>query len=111
MCIHDPLLGKIIYGMLLDEGYRVGRSEHPAQAIQQTLKCRYGSIIMDAQAFGMPAEDAMRIIKTVFPEMKIIYLGCPETETDSLSIDLPVDLERLRDVVHAVHDTSAISYT
>jgi len=105
------MLVKSVYGMLLDGGYCVDLAEHPAQAIRQVLTCTYRAVIMDAQAFGMQAEDAARVINAVSPETRLICLGYPESETDSLSIKVPVDLERLRELIHAVYESSAISYT
>lgn len=100
LCTQSPLLIKGLYGNLRDEGYHVDLSDYPAQAVQQIMKNPYEAIIIDSQAFGLPAEDAVKIIKTIAPDVRVILVGYPEDETDSLSIKVPVDLEKLRDLVH-----------
>lgn len=101
---------KGLYGILRDEGYNVDLSDYPAHAVQQIIKNSYGAIIIDSQAFGMPAEDAIRVIKNIAPEIRVILVGYPEEETDSLSIKVPIDLEKLRDLVHSMHKNAITSH-
>ena len=109
-CTQDPILIKGLYGILRDEGYNVDLSDYPAHAVQQIIKNSYEAVIIDSQAFGMPAEDAVKAIKTIAPDTRVILVGYPEDETDSLSIKVPVDLEKLRDLVHSMHKSSIISH-
>jgi len=104
------MLIKGLYGILRDEGCRVDISDYPAQAVQQIMKNTYEAVIIDSHAFGMSAEDAIRVIKTIAPDIKVILVGCPEYEADALSIKVPADLETVRSVVHGIHDISAISH-
>jgi len=110
LCTQNPLLIKGLYGILRDEGYDVDLSDYPAQAVQQIMKHSYEAIIIDSQAFGMPAEDAIKVIKSIVPDIRVILVGYPEEETDSLSIKMPIDLEKLRDLVHSMHKSSIISH-
>jgi DNA-binding NtrC family response regulator len=110
LCTHDPMLIKGLYGILRDEGCRVDISDYPAHAVQQIMKNSYMAVIIDSHAFGMSAEDAARVIRTVAPDVKVILIGCPEHETDALSVKVPADLERVRSVVHGIHQISAISH-
>lgn len=104
------MLIKGLYGILRDDGYIVDLSDYPAQAVQQLMKNSYEAIIVDSQAFGMSAEDAVRVIQTIVPDVRVILVGDPEDETDSLSIRVPIDLEKLRDLVHSMHKGSITSH-
>jgi DNA-binding NtrC family response regulator len=104
------MLIKALYGILRDEGCRVDISDYPAQAVQQIMKNTYEAVIIDSHAFGMSAEDAVRVIKTIAPDIKVILVGCPEYEADALSIKVPADLETVRSVVHGLHQISSISH-
>ena len=110
LCTQNPILIKGLYGLLRDEGFRVHLSEYPAHAVQQIIKNSYGAIIIDSQAFGMPAEDAIKVIKTIAPEIRVILVGYPEEETDSLSVKVPRDLEKLRDLVHSLNNSAITSH-
>lgn len=110
LCTHNPLLIKGLYGILRDEGCDVDISDYPAHAVQQIMKNTYGAVIIDTHAFGMSSEDAVRIIKTVAPDVRVIQVGYPEVETDALSIKVPADLETLRALVHGIHGINSISH-
>lgn len=110
LCTHNPLLIKGLYGILRDEGCAVYISDHPAHAVQQIMKNTYEAVIIDSRTCGMTAEDAVRVIKTVAPDIKVILLGYPEYETDALSIKVPVDLETVRSLIHGLHQVSTISH-
>lgn len=105
LCMQNPMLIKGLYGILRDEGYNVSLSEYPAHAVQQIIKNSYEAVIIDSQAFGMPAEDAVKVIKAIAPDIRVILVGYPEDETDSLSLKVPIDLEKLRDLVHSMHNS------
>jgi len=109
LCTQNPMLIKGLYGILRDEGYNVDLSDYPAHAVQQIIKNSYEAVIIDSQAFGMPAEDAVKVIKTIAPEIRVILVGYPEDETDSFSIKVPIDLEKLRNLVHSMHKSSITS--
>lgn len=96
--------------MLRDEGCAVDISDSPAQAVQQIMKNTYKAVIIDSHAFGMPAEDAARVIKTVMPDIRVILVGFPDYGADAMSIRVPADLEAVRSVVHDLHQIGAISY-
>jgi DNA-binding NtrC family response regulator len=110
LCTQNLMLIKGLYGILRDEGYNVDLSDYPAHAVQQIIKNSYEAVIIDSQAFGMPAEDAVKVIKTIAPDIKVILVGYPEDETDSLSIKVPIDLEILRDLVQSMHKSSITSH-
>lgn len=110
MCTHNPLLIKGLYGILRDEGYDVEITDHPAHAVRLIMENRFLGVILDSKAFGLPAEDAVQIIKTIAPEIRIILLGYPELETDTMSVKVPSDLDVLRKLVHGLKNNPAISY-
>ncbi len=110
LCTQNQLLIKGLYGMLRDEGYNVGLSDFPAHAVQQVLNNSYDAVIFDSQAFGMSAEDAVKVIKMIKPQLRVILVGNPEEETDAFSIREPIDLERLRNLIHCIHAGSITLY-
>ena len=110
LCTHNPMLIKGLYGILRDEGYSVELADYPAHAVRKIMQRSYSGVILDSMSFGMPAEDAVWVIRTIAPEVPVILVGHPEQETDSLSIRVPADLEKLRTVVHEMHQTGSISH-
>jgi len=102
LCSSNPLLIKSLYGMLRDEGCSVEEVEHPALAVQKVLKSAYDFMIVDAEPFGLSAEDAARIIKTIAPGMPIFSIG-GSAACDNLSlIRLPADLDAIKEMIHHV---------
>ena len=102
LCSSNPLLIKSLYGMLRDEGCTVEEVEHPALAVQRVLAGSYAFMIIDAEPFGMSAEDAARIIRTIAPEMPILCVG-GGAGCDNLSmIRLPADLAAIKEMIHTI---------
>jgi CheY-like chemotaxis protein len=99
LCSSNPLLIKSLYGMLRDAGYAVEPVEHPALAVQRVLSGGYDFAVVDAEPFGLSAEDAARIIRTIAPEMPIFSLGGEEFLNPSM-IALPADLEAIKEMLH-----------
>jgi DNA-binding NtrC family response regulator len=102
LCSHNPIMVKNLYGMLRDEGFFVETADHPALAVQMVMNWDYAAVIIDSEPFGLSAEDAVRIIRSVSPDMPVIAIG-QRTPDDVLSIRIPVDLEEVRQVVHDIH--------
>jgi CheY-like chemotaxis protein len=102
LCSSNPLLIKSLYGTLRDEGYTIEDVEHPALAVQKIFNGVYDCLIVDTEPFGLSAEDAARIIKTIAPAMPIFSIG-GGTACDNLSmIRLPADLEAIKELIHHV---------
>jgi CheY-like chemotaxis protein len=102
LCSSNPLLIKSLYGMLRDEGYAIEDVEHPALAVQRVLAGAYDFMIVDAEPFGMSAEDAARIIKSIAPGMPILCVG-GGAACDNLSlIRLPADLDAIKELIHHI---------
>ena len=102
LCSSNPLLIKSLYGMLRDEGCVVEEVEHPALAVQKVLASAYDFMIVDAEPFGMSAEDAARIIKTIAPEMPILCVGGGAACDNLPMIRLPADLDAIKEMIHHV---------
>lgn len=96
LCSSNPLLIKSLYGILRDEGYTTEIADHPALAVEMAFRKKYRALIIDPEPFGLPVEDAVNIIKTVHPEILVIFIGCDTLEMDALSIEIPVDLEEFK---------------
>jgi DNA-binding NtrC family response regulator len=110
LCTHDPILVKNLYGVLRDEGHDVEITDHLALAVQMLLKREYYAVIIDCKPFGLSAEDAVQIMRTVSPEMPIIVVGGTEDKPNALRIEGPVNLEELRALLNIMHLKSKISY-
>jgi DNA-binding response OmpR family regulator len=100
LCSSSPLLVKSLYGVLRDEGYAVEVVEHPSLAVQQVLGGAYDLTIIDAEPFGLSAEDAARILRSLAPDMPILGVGAG---CDDLPlIKLPADLDAIKELVHVI---------
>ena len=110
LCTHDPILVKNLYGVLRDDGNNVEIADQLTLAVQMLLKSRYNAVIMDGRPFGLPAEDAVQIMKTVSPDMPIIVVGGQAGWTDALSLEMPVDLEELREIINSMQQKNKISH-
>jgi len=102
LCSSNPLLIKSLYGMLRDEGYAIEDVEHPALAVQKVLGGAYDFMIIDAEPFGLSAEDAARIIRTIAPEMPIFCVGGGVASDNLPMIRLPDDLDAIKEMIHHV---------
>jgi DNA-binding NtrC family response regulator len=101
LCSSNPLMIKSLYGVLRDEGHNVETVEHPALAVQKVLLQSYDLIIVDSEPFGLSAEDAVHIIKTVAPDMPVLCLGCGRTKHHEAAVDTPLDLEDFKRMIHS----------
>jgi DNA-binding NtrC family response regulator len=99
-CSFNPLLIKSLYGILRDEGYIVETVEHPARAIQRIMEKKYDFIIIDSDPFGLPAEDAVEIIKAIAPDLPVITIG-DERGSGRHRAGTLVDLEELKKTIHS----------
>ena len=102
LCSSNPLLIKSLYGMLRDEGYLVEDVEHPALAVQKVLSGSYAFMIIDAEPFGLSAEDAARIIATIAPEMPILCVGEGPACDDMPMIRIPADLDAIKEMIQHI---------
>lgn len=102
LCTSNPILIKSLYGILRDEGYEVETIEHPALAVQMVMRRSYDFIIVDSEPFGLSAEDAVDIIKTVAPEMPILFVGGEREKDHADGIGMPLDLEKFKRTIHNI---------
>ena len=102
LCSHNPILIKSIYGVLRDEGYDVEIADHPADAVQMVFKNKYSAVMIDPEPFGLSVGDAVGIIKTVQPDMIVIFVGFDKLGIDVLNIDVPVDLEAFKKMIRDI---------
>jgi DNA-binding response OmpR family regulator len=104
LCSSSPLLVKSLYASLRDEGYAVEDVEHPSLAVQKILREPYDLTIIDAEPFGLSAEEAERIVGAIAPGMPILRLGggagCGSDRTAPITV--PPDLEAIKEMIHHV---------
>ncbi len=109
LCSNNPILAKSLHGILRDEGYFVDIADHPAMAVQMVLMKKYTAAIMDPEPFGLSVEDAIRIMKTVQPEILVIFVGYDKLGEDILSLEAPIDLEEFRRTIQGIRRPCSIS--
>jgi len=109
LCTHNPILIKNVYGILRDEGFGVEVVDHSALAVQKVFQGSYIAVIIDAESFGLSAEDAVHIIKSVSPEIVVICVGFAKLSSGVMSMNLPVDLEEFKRAIHDVRRVDALS--
>jgi len=104
LCSSSPLLIKGLYASLRDEGYAVEDVEHPSLAVQKVLRGSYDLTIIDAEPFGLSAEDAARIVGAIAPGMPILCLGDKGGGgLDRLPLlTVPADLEAIKELIHRI---------
>ncbi len=102
LCSSNPILIKSLYGVLRDEGYNVETVEHPARAVQMIMRRPYDLIIVDSEPFGLSAEDAAQIIKTVAPGIPILYVGSGRSGVHAPAVETPLDLEEFKRTIHSI---------
>jgi DNA-binding response OmpR family regulator len=102
LCSSSPLLVKNLYGTLRDEGYSVEIVEHPSLAVQKVLQGTYDLTIIDAEPFGLPAADAVRILGAIAPGMPILCLGGEDGSDQLQTFRVPADLDAIKEMIHRV---------
>lgn len=107
VCSHNPLLVKNIFGILIDEGCSVETVDHPAHAVQLVLKKQYAALIIDSEPFGLSGEDAIHIIRTVAPDIPVISVGSPYSDTDATQIAAPINLEEFKQTFAVINRITA----
>lgn len=101
LCSSNPLLTKNLYGILREQGYSVDTVEHPSHAVRYVLFGLCDLLIIDAEPFGMQAEDAAEVVRAVAPDLHILILGETSGQQTSLpALGTPVDLEKFTRLVH-----------
>jgi DNA-binding response OmpR family regulator len=101
LCSSNPLLIKNVYGFLRDEGYTVDIVEHPALAVKKVLWGAYDLVIVDSEPFGMSAQEAAQVIRSVAPGMPVMIMG--EREKDLADgVGGQLDLEEFRRTIHSI---------
>jgi DNA-binding NtrC family response regulator len=109
LCTHNPLLIKSFYGILVNEGFNVEIADHSALAVQMVLERRYAAVLIDSESFGLPAEDAVQIMRDISSDMPIIVTGNNNYIAGAYSVKTPVDLEEFRYVIHSINRFCKIS--
>lgn len=102
LCSSNPLLIKSLYGMLRDDGYVIDEVEHPAHAVQKVLGCSYDFMILDAEPFGLSAEDAAGIINAIAPGMPVLSIGGATARDTSPLIRLPAELDAIKEMIQHI---------
>lgn len=102
LCSNNPILVKSLYGILRDEGISVDTADHPSLAVQMALKKKYAALVIDSEPFGLSVEDAIKIIKTIRPEIVVIFVGYDTLDTDVLSIEAPIDLDQFKNTIRSI---------
>jgi DNA-binding NtrC family response regulator len=102
LCSSNPILIKSMYGLLRDDGHAVETAEHPAFAVQKIIEKKFDGVIIDSEPFGLSAEDAVDIIKSVSPGIQVLFIGRSEAGTSSWSREMQLDLEEFRRSVHRI---------
>ncbi len=102
LCSSNPILVKSLYGILRDDGHSVETIEHPVLAVHMVMNSTYDVLIIDSEPFGLSAEDAAEIIRTVAPGVSILFVGKGEEKEHVLSAETPLDLEEFKRMIHSI---------
>ena len=102
LCSSDPMLIKNLYGLLRDEGYEVETVEHPALAVQTVMDRAFDALVVDSEPFGLSAEDAVQIIRSVKPDLPILCMGGKRECGGAVGVETPLDLESFKRTIHSI---------
>ena len=102
LCSSNPLLIKNVYCVLRDEGYSVDTVEHPALAVKKVLWGDYDLVIVDSEPFGMSAQEAAEVIRSVAPRMPIVIMGGEQGAELADGSGAPLDLEEFKRTIHSI---------
>ena len=102
LCSSNRILTRSLYGMLRDEGHAVEDVEHPSLAVRKVLDGAYDFTIIDAEPFGLSAEDAAQVIKAIAPAMPILCIGGGPGCDHLHLLKLPADLAAIRELLHVI---------
>ncbi len=102
LCSSNPLLIKNLYGVLRNEGYTVETVEHPALAVKKVLWAKYDFVIVDSEPFGMSAQEAAQVIRSVSPGMPIVIMGGEGEKDHADGMGAPLDLEEFKRTIHSI---------
>lgn len=102
LCSHNPILIRNLYGILRDEGYAVEIADHPSLAVRMVFMKSYAAIVIDSEPFGLTVEDAIKIIKTVRPNILVIFVGYDKLQADAANIRIPADLEEFKKAIQDI---------
>jgi len=108
LCTHNPMMIKNFYGILRDDGFTVEIADHPALAVQMVFKDNYIAVIIDSESFGLSAEEAVRIMRSISPDMPVVVAGNDIYSGGVLSVRTPVDLEEFKEVIHALTSSAKL---
>ncbi len=108
LCSNNQILLKSLYAILRDEGCSVDTADHPSLAVQMSLKKKYAALVIDSEPFGLSVHDAIKIIKTILPEIIVIFVGYDRLEADVLGVEAPIDLEHFRKTIHCLRGMHSI---
>ncbi len=101
LCSSNPILTRNLYAILCDAGLLVESIEHPAFAVQKIMAQKFDALIIDSEPFGMSAEEAVEIIRTVAPALPVLYVG-EHTRSEMPAAERPLDLEELRRTIRTI---------
>jgi DNA-binding response OmpR family regulator len=102
LCSSNPLLIKNVYGILRDEGYTIDIVEHPALAVKMVLWGSYDLVIVDSEPFGMSAQEASQVIRSVAPGLPVMFLGGEGEPDRTAGAGAPLDLEAFTRTIHSI---------
>ncbi len=100
LCSSNQILVKSIYCILRDAGHDVDTVEHPSVAVQKVLAKKYDAVIIDSDPFGLSAEDAFNIIKSVAPDLPVLFINDQVNEGGDPAAGS--NLEKITRVIHAI---------
>ncbi len=103
LCSSNQILVKSIYCLLRDAGHRVEVVEHPSSAVQQVLRSKYDVVLIDSDPFGLSAEDASAVIKSVAPVLPILFID----DDGSGLVSTPGSVRDLEELTRALHAITA----
>ena len=62
----------------------------------------FDALVVDSEPFGLSAEDAVQIIRSVKPDLPILCMGSKRECGGAVGVETPLDLESFKRTIHSI---------
>jgi two-component system response regulator (stage 0 sporulation protein F) len=110
----DPVIRKLLYQVLSEDGHKVSLATNGAQVIEKVQKEDFELLLSDVHMPVMNGLETLRIMRSTFPQLPVVMMDSypdqlvkqAENEGALICIHKPFDLKELREVIEKVKKLS-----
>jgi two-component system response regulator (stage 0 sporulation protein F) len=110
----DPVIRKLLYQVLSEDGHKVSLATNGAQVIEEVQKEDFELLLSDVHMPVMNGLETLRIMRSTFPQLPVVMMDSypdqlvkqAENEGALTCIHKPFDLRELREIIEKVKKLS-----